>query len=203
MARQAGTIFIEGTLDDLTFYKMDGKYYVRMKSTLSRKKVLNSPRFARTRMHAGQLAEASKIASVVYRQIPKEERSIKLFRTIVGKAKLLLAAGKDKEVVLEILVAELNPETKAIVPKQRIKRKKELRLFVNKEGKLVLETLSIHELHVVGAASTQGYFEHQQRRECVADPSPPKSVDKFFLFHVRRLTSYDHSLLITFLLLTF
>jgi hypothetical protein len=164
MARQAGTIFIEGTLDDLTFYKMDGKYYVRMKSTLSRKKVLNSPRFARTRMHAGQLAEASKIASVVYRQIPKEERSIKLFRTIVGKAKLLLAAGKDKEVVLEILVAELNPETKAIVPKQRIKRKKELRLFVNKEGKLVLETLLILELHVVGAASTQGYFEHQQRR---------------------------------------
>ena len=85
-------------------------------------------------MHAGQLAEASKIASVVYRQIPKEERSIKLFRTIVGKAKVLLAAGKDKEVVLELLLAELNPETKAIVPKQRIKRKKELRLFVNKEG---------------------------------------------------------------------
>ena len=165
MARQAGTIFIEGTLDDLTFYKMDGKYYVRMKSSLTRQKVLNSPRFKRTRIHAGQLAEASGIASIVYKQIPKEERSIKLFRSIVGKAKLLLAEGKDKEVVLQLLVAELNPQSKTFVPKQRIKRKKELRLVVNKEGRLVLETLSIAELQVVGAASTQGYFEHQQRRE--------------------------------------
>ena len=114
MARQAGTIFIEGTLDDLTFYKMDGVYYVRMKSSLSRKKVLNSPRFARTRMHANQLAEASRIASVVYRQIPKEERSIKLFRTIVGKAKLLLAEGEEKEVVLGSLCFEYRTRNKEL-----------------------------------------------------------------------------------------
>ena len=99
MARQAGPIFIEGTLDDLTFYKMDGEHFVRMKSSLTRKKVLESPRFALTRMHAGQLAEASRIASIIYRQVPKEERNIKLFRSIVGKAKMLLKEGKEKEEV--------------------------------------------------------------------------------------------------------
>ena len=106
MARQAGTILIEGTLDDLTFYKMDGVYYVRMKSSLTRKKVLNSPRFALTRMHASQLGEASRIASVIYKQVPKEEKNIKLFRSIVGKAKVLLAEGKENEVVLQLLMKD-------------------------------------------------------------------------------------------------
>jgi len=104
MAKQAGPIFLEGTLDDITFYKMDGVYYARMKSRLTRTRVLKSPRFALTRMHAGQLAEASRIASMIYMQIPKEEKNIKLFRTIVGKAKVLLAEGKEKEEVLETLL---------------------------------------------------------------------------------------------------
>ena len=99
MARQLGPIYIKGTLDDLTFYQMDGEHYVRMKSRLSKKKVLTCPRFALTRMHANQLAEASRIASVIYKQIPKEERNIKLFRSIVGKAKVLLWTGKKREEV--------------------------------------------------------------------------------------------------------
>ena len=103
MARQLGPIYIKGTLDDLTFYQMDGEHYVRMKSRLTKKKVLTCPRFALTRMHASQLAEASRIASIIYRQLPKEERNIKLFRSIVGKAKVLLWTGKNKEEVIESL----------------------------------------------------------------------------------------------------
>ena len=61
-----------------------------------------------------------------------------------GDAKVLLAGGKNKEEVLELLLAELNPHSKTYLPKQRIKRKKELRLHINKEGKLVLEPLSVH-----------------------------------------------------------
>jgi hypothetical protein len=38
MAKQAGDIFITGTIDDLCFYKMDGAYYVRLKSSLTGKK---------------------------------------------------------------------------------------------------------------------------------------------------------------------
>jgi len=97
-----------------------------MKSRLTRKRVLNSPKFVLTRMHANQLAEASRIASLIYRQIPKEKRSIKLFRSIVGKAKGLLAEGKEKEIVLDLLMQQLFPE-KACKAKERkiVKRGKE------------------------------------------------------------------------------
>ena len=135
MARQSGHIFITGTIHDVTYYKMYDTYYARMKSSLSRKKVLTSPNFARTRMHAGQLAEASRIASQLYRSIPKEKRNMQLFRAFVGKAKLLLAEGKDKEVVLEMLFNELHPKAKASIPKQ-IKKKTE-RAYVSKGGRLI------------------------------------------------------------------
>ena len=115
MAKQSGHIFITGTIHDVTYYKMYDTYYARMKSTLSRKKVLTSPNFALTRMHASQLAEASRIASQLYRSIPKEKRSRPMFRAFVSKAKLLLAEGKSKEVVLEMLFNELDPKPRASI----------------------------------------------------------------------------------------
>lgn len=140
MARQIGHIFITGTIDDVTYYKMYGTYYARMKSTLSRKKVLTSPRFALTRMHANQLAEASKIASRLYRGIPKEERKVQLYRAIVGEAKVLLASGKDKESVMEILSNALNPETKPAKRIQSTRPKQKDRAYVSKAGRLVWKT---------------------------------------------------------------
>ena len=137
MARQVGHLFITGTIHDVTYYKMFGTYYARMKSSLSRKTVLTSPRFARTRMHSNQLAEASQIASKLYENVPKENRSMPFFRSIVGKAKLLLAQGKDKEVVLDLLRNELFPEVIVIAPKQIIQRKPKEKIYVNKKGKLV------------------------------------------------------------------
>lgn len=137
MAKQSGLILITGTIDDLTFYKMYGTYYVRMKSSLSREKVLKSPRFERTRVHANQLAEASRIASQLYKAIPKEKRNRALFRSIVGQAKVLLAEGKDKEQVMELLLSELNPPVKTTVPKQNSETKPKEKIYVNKAGKLV------------------------------------------------------------------
>ena len=137
MARQIGHIFITGTIHDITYYKMDGLYYARMKSTLSRKKVLTSPRFARTRIHAGQLADASRIASQLYKDIPKEKRNMQLFRSIVGQAKVLLAEGKAKQRVVEILMNELFPQANKVAPKQIKKKKPEERAFVTKRGRLV------------------------------------------------------------------
>lgn len=39
MAKQIGPVFITGTIGDICFYKMDGQYYARMKSSLSSKRV--------------------------------------------------------------------------------------------------------------------------------------------------------------------
>ena len=143
MARQVGPFFFTGTIYDITFYKMFDIYYARMKSSLSRKKVLTSPRFARTRMHANQLAEASQIASQLYKDVPKEKRSMPFFRSIVGKAKLLLAQGMDKEVVLKLLRNLLFPEAKLIAPKQIKEKKPKEKAYVNKKGRLVWKKLNI------------------------------------------------------------
>ena len=137
MARQIGHIFITGTIHDVTYYKMDGIFYARMKSSLSRKKVLTSPRFALTRMHANQLAEASKIASQLYRNIPKEEKNMKLFRAIVGQAKILLAQGKDKEAVIEILMNELFPKAISTAPKLIKSKQPQNRPYISKAGRLI------------------------------------------------------------------
>ena len=134
MGLQDGIIKITGTIDNLTFYKMNGIYYVRKKSSLSRKKVLTAPSFERTRMHAGEFKIASKIASRLYRPIKKEDKSIHLFRKMVGRAKTLLHKGNQIDQIILIITDELiqliadakqkmqpktNKEKKAIAPKSQ------------------------------------------------------------------------------------
>ena len=103
MARQKGPIFIQGTIKGYTYYKLNGKYYIRKKSTLSRKKVLTSPEFHLTRIYANQFREASEIASLLYKEIDEGKKNMNLFRSLVSRAKLLLASGKNKEEVVEML----------------------------------------------------------------------------------------------------
>jgi hypothetical protein len=105
MPKQYGPIQITGTIDNVCFYKMDGVYYARMKSSLTRKRVLKSAAFRRTREHAATLGEASTIASRIYRLIPKARRKHILYREMTGKAIYLLREGKDKEVVFQSLSA--------------------------------------------------------------------------------------------------
>lgn len=93
MAQQVGPIFLECTWDDLTFYKMDGKYYARKKSRLTREKVLKDPAFHRTRLYASLLACASKIASSIYKDLPMHWRQFWMFRAFTGEALTMLDAG--------------------------------------------------------------------------------------------------------------
>src|SRR5690242_525363 len=103
MARQTG-VPITGTIGNVTFYKRNGKYFARKKSSLTRKRVRKSKAFRKTMMYAGWLVRASKIASRIYRKIPPRKRSINLYRKITGEAMLLIRAGmadKDVAIVLQ------------------------------------------------------------------------------------------------------
>jgi hypothetical protein len=85
MATQIGLLRITGTVFGICFYRMNGVYYARQKSSLSRKRVKKDPAFAATMRYAGLLGEAAKIASERYKlTVPKEERSRKKFREMVG-----------------------------------------------------------------------------------------------------------------------
>lgn len=48
---------------------MDGKYYVRAKSSLTRKRGRKDPAFKKTMHNAAILANASKIASALYKEL--------------------------------------------------------------------------------------------------------------------------------------
>ena len=76
MAKQTGALRLSGTVGGPTFYQMNGEDYVRSKSSLSGKKIKNSPRFERTMQNAYLMAAASTIASTVYRCLPRQNRYI-------------------------------------------------------------------------------------------------------------------------------
>lgn len=111
MAKQTGPVKITGTIGNICFYEMDGKYYARMKSSLTGKRVKKDPRFRRTMEYASYLTIASKIASEIYSTLPKQRG---LYRKIVGMAMQLLKLGVEREEAMlqlqEILTAAVQKE---------------------------------------------------------------------------------------------
>jgi hypothetical protein len=68
MAKSSGIIKIEGTVEDLTFYKKDGKNFVRKKGGIPKERIANDPNFVRTRennnefSHSGSSGKILKLA---------------------------------------------------------------------------------------------------------------------------------------------
>ena len=103
MAKQVGPFKLTGCYDNICFYKMDGQYFARTKSSLDGKRVKKDPAFAATMRYAGLLGKASKIASSIYRSLPKEKKEPGLYRKLTGQAMLLLKDDKTTAEVLELL----------------------------------------------------------------------------------------------------
>jgi hypothetical protein len=91
------------TIGDLTFYMMDGMNYVRTKSSLTRKRVLKSPNFRKTRLYAGLMAQASKIGSVIYQALPPDWRQAWMYRAFTGEAMQILKEGRTIEETTRLL----------------------------------------------------------------------------------------------------
>ena len=127
MARQAGHIKIEGTIGGLCFYRMDGVYYVRQKSSLTRKRVLKDPKFARSRIAAGRFGVAVKVASSVYRRLPAEAKGHGVIGKLTAVANKLLCDGCNREEALlrmerDYLPAAGAPARKAVAATEMLAR---------------------------------------------------------------------------------
>jgi hypothetical protein len=64
MAKQSGIIKIEGTIDDITFLKKGGKYFIRKKGGVSKSRIKTDSAFQRTRENGaefGIVANAGKL----------------------------------------------------------------------------------------------------------------------------------------------
>ena len=104
MAKQIGGLKVRGTIDNLTFYKWRGKYYVRTKSSLTGERVKTDPCFRPLMAYAFLLAEASKIASAVYRLLSPEKKKVAFYRKMTGRAMSWLKQGMKKEKIVELLM---------------------------------------------------------------------------------------------------
>jgi hypothetical protein len=124
MAKQIGEIIITGTIDDITFYVMDGHGYARKKSSLTGKRVKRDPKFRRTMQSANRLGKASQLASKVYRSLPRPEQVYPLFKELKSLAVLFIKQGKDEEEVMTLLQQYL----------AKHKEENEVGLLRNKEG---------------------------------------------------------------------
>ena len=106
MAEVFAPFIINRTMHNLTFYCMEGRNFVRTKSSLTRKRVLRSPEFERTRYHARLMAKASMIGSFVYNALPQYWRQGWMYRSFTGEALTLLKAGKKEDEIQQNLLQQ-------------------------------------------------------------------------------------------------
>jgi hypothetical protein len=103
MAKQVGDIKIIGCIDNIQFYKMDGNYYARKKSSLTGRRVKTDKAFAITMAYADLMKIASPLASKVYLQLPKTERDNTFRRKLIKMAMQMIKQGIRVEAIYEQL----------------------------------------------------------------------------------------------------
>lgn len=98
MAKQNGILKIEGTLENLTFYKGADGYRVRTKGGVSRNRILNDPTFVRTRENVsefGECATAGKVLRLATGGLVSKAKDGKLASRLTG----VLAKVKNNDLV--------------------------------------------------------------------------------------------------------
>lgn len=105
MAKQVGPYFIKGCIDNICFYEVGGQYYARMKSSLDGKRVKKDPAFKGLMRYAGMLGQASKLASVINREIGGRGAKSQ-FKLLKTKAYRMLREGIAAEDILYVLRLE-------------------------------------------------------------------------------------------------
>jgi hypothetical protein len=124
MAKQVGDIILVGTIDDITFYEMEGKGYARRKSSLTGKKVKKDPQFTRTMESAQRFGRGNQLASKVYRSLSRQEQVYALFKELKRIAVRGLKEGMNEEEVLAMMQQRVRKDraprsATAIAPKKR------------------------------------------------------------------------------------
>jgi hypothetical protein len=128
LAKQTLPPYFVGTAQQCTFYKLHGKYYFRLKSSLTAERVKTEECFAPTRWQASVMAQASKIGAAVYAAIPAFCREYKYYRQLTGKANLLLKKGlHEDEIVMRLIEYFVVPLKKQALKEERRERNREKR----------------------------------------------------------------------------
>jgi hypothetical protein len=95
MANQKSFLKVQGTIGGLTFYQMNGKDFIKRAGGVSKERILNDPRFKRTRENNQEFSGAAKVAKAIRLALVNgfktmadsscSSRIMKLCRDIIGK----------------------------------------------------------------------------------------------------------------------
>jgi hypothetical protein len=120
MAEAFGPFPIQRTIGKLTFYMMEGRNFVRKKSSLTRRKVLYSEAFENTRNNAAVMGQASKIGSYLYNSLPVHWRQSWMYRSFTGEAYTMLKKGRGicevRHFLWERYIKEVVDKKRAVQP---------------------------------------------------------------------------------------
>lgn len=108
MAKQNGIMPLRGTLDNLTFYRCNGKDYVRAKSSLNKNRFNTDPAFEGSRKAAALTKITAPLASKVYHQLPKKLKKQGIIGKMIGEAGRLLRSGLSEQEIIDSLYIKFN-----------------------------------------------------------------------------------------------
>jgi hypothetical protein len=106
MAKSNGIVKIEGTIEDLTFYKKDGVNYVRKKGGIPKDRISNDPKFERTRENNNEFGHSGS--------------SGKLLRTALGSLVFKAKDGKLSSRLLQTMSRIKNLDTSSARGSRRV-----------------------------------------------------------------------------------
>lgn len=138
MAKQTGDFRVTGTIEGITFYKMEGAYYARTKSSLTGTRFWKDRAFEGSRRSCSRFAKGNALASMVYRSIGKGKRNYAIFCFLKHEAIQLLKKGMDEVTVANMLQQYLKGKN----CKKEIKNKNE-QTFLQKKVTLTKNYSSI------------------------------------------------------------
>ncbi|MFT3827347.1 MAG: hypothetical protein QM731_25690 [Chitinophagaceae bacterium] len=107
MAKQLGRFKFERTFDNVVFYRLGDKWYVRMKSSLSGRRVKTSKKFVKTMAYARRLGQGAVLAGAVYEKLPESWKMFELYQKLTGVAAQLLNEEKSVDDINNALEQQL------------------------------------------------------------------------------------------------
>ncbi len=122
MAYQCGTIRFTGTIQGATYYKVGEEFHVRSKSSLTAKKFWKHRAFEGSRRSCKRFAQGNKLASKVYRSLPKEQKVYSLFCQLKTAAIHYIKMGLDVDETI-IRLQQHAQQQQFLLPNKLRKRK--------------------------------------------------------------------------------
>ena len=96
IAKQVGMLPVSGSIGNRTYYRINGKQFVRKKSSLNKERVELDPAFANSRKASALFGEAARLASAIYQTLPQHLRKQWLISTLTREARDLLAVNTPR-----------------------------------------------------------------------------------------------------------